>query len=145
MSQESFHDESADSSHPAASPGDQVHRFDGRRDGRRQVLHVIGSLRACGHHLRRCVAAEQDDQPGEEGVELAADVGDLRVVVAGEQQAGLVDGEFGVAVEVDVQEGPKGACGMTGGSWRNIQEAIWTKRATSTSGTRVSYRSRASS
>ncbi|MDH6127293.1 hypothetical protein P3T39_004268 [Kitasatospora sp. GP82] len=57
--------------------------------------------------LRGYVAAEQSDQLGEEGVEFAADLGDLRVVVAGEQQAGLVDGEFGVAVGVVVEQGPQ--------------------------------------
>jgi hypothetical protein len=45
--------------------------------------------------LQGQAAAEQDDEPGEEGVEFVADVGDPGVAVAGEQQARLVDGEPG--------------------------------------------------
>jgi hypothetical protein len=50
---------------------------------------------------------EQSDQHGEEAVEFAADVGDPLIVVAREQQAGLVDGELGVAVGVGVEQGPQ--------------------------------------
>ncbi len=58
--------------------------------------------------LQGWVAAEQGDELSEEGVELAADVGDLAVAVAAEQQARLVDGQLGVAVGVGVEHGPQG-------------------------------------
>src|SRR5258708_21400810 len=45
----------------------------------------VGSSLACDAQLQGWVAAEQGDELSEEGVELAADVGDLAVAVAAEQ------------------------------------------------------------
>ena len=44
---------------------------------------AVGFSAACDCQLRGWVAAEQGDQLGEQGVEFPADLGDVRVVVAG--------------------------------------------------------------
>jgi hypothetical protein len=70
------------------------------------------------------VAAEQFDQCGEQPVEFVTYGCDVGVAVTGEQQAGLVDREFGVAVGVGIQQSAQRCVEMADGSWRNMCSAI---------------------
>jgi hypothetical protein len=59
-------------------------------------------LGRCAVELVRYLAAKQFDQCDEQLIEFFSDGGDFGAVVAGEQQAGLVDGELGMAVGVGI-------------------------------------------
>src|SRR5271166_5064985 len=58
-----------------------------------------------GAQLSGRLGTKQLKELSKQPVEFVADIGDFRLVVAVEQQAGLVDGEFGITIGVGVKDG----------------------------------------